>query len=122
MRRYFSAVVLAFSLLAVGCGETATTEPGSASSESTAAAAPVLADVLTEVQDGSGILLDVRTAKEWGTAHFANAVHIPLADISADKTATLEKTKPIYVHCAAGKRAVTGAEELKNLGFNAIAL
>ncbi|MFK7817407.1 MAG: rhodanese-like domain-containing protein [Planctomycetaceae bacterium] len=126
MRRCVSVFVLLASVMAVGCGETATSESATdtTSTDATASesAAPVLADVLKQVKAGEATLLDVRTDGEWDGAHFAKAVHMPLADIDADKAAALAKDKPVYVHCAAGKRAVTGADELKKLGFNAIAL
>lgn len=112
--------------LLVGCGEESATpksDPAPATEGETAVATePVLSDVLASVNSGEAVLLDVRTADEWNSAHFAKAVHLPVGEISEEKAAAIDKTKPVYVHCAAGKRAVTGADKLVELGFKAVPL
>lgn len=128
MRPVILLAVVPFLL--AGCGDGAATsdtetpkaESSSTNGETATVAEPELSDVLAKVNAGEAVLLDVRTAGEWDSAHFAKAVHLPVGDISEEKAASIDKAKPVYVHCAAGKRAVTGAEALVKLGFNAVPL
>lgn len=132
--RYLALLTLCFFLLP-GCGETdeqtgsaqpSGDGPGGAVAVDEPAADSSLADALEQVTAETAVLLDVRTDDEWSTAHFAQARHIPLDKITGDDaeaaTAELDKEKTIYVHCAAGRRAVTAANRLKELGFKAQAM
>ncbi len=83
-----------------------------------------VADVKKAVEEGKAILLDVRNKEEWEAGHLKAAIFLPLGELKkADKIPDiLPKNKPIYVHCAAGYRALGGAKKLKELGLDARAL
>lgn len=67
------------------------------------------------------VLLDVRTSDEFKSGHLSQAV---LMDINAGdfkaKAAQLDKSKPVFVYCAAGVRSSKAATLLKDLGFQQI--
>ena len=86
-----------------------------------------LAVVYEQVSAGEAILIDVRSEREWKASHLDAAQHVPLRRMTSKKLdpaalERLDKQKPVYVHCAKGKRACVAAEYLKEQGFNVIAL
>ena len=83
-----------------------------------------LADVKKAVESGTAVLVDVRNKEEWEDGHLKSAVFLPLGELRKAEKApgNLPKDKPIYVHCAAGLRALAGAKKLKELGYDARAL
>ncbi len=80
-----------------------------------------LAKTLIESDDGSSIILDVRTPQEYNTGHIKNAINIPLQVIS-DKAASKLKDKDqrIYVYCRSGSRSTTATNILVNKGYTNI--
>ncbi|QLG45995.1 rhodanese-like domain-containing protein [Costertonia aggregata] len=65
-----------------------------------------------------GILVDVRTPKEYAAGHIKNAVNINWFD--TDFTSQFErfgKNKTIYVYCKKGGRSLKAQEKLKSLGY-----
>lgn len=120
MKRF--AILFALITL-VGCTDTPTADTQEAVEVETDPVQTALSAVGVE----TALLVDVRTDEEWESGHFAAATHVPLADLqdaekAKDATSGLTKTKLIYVHCAKGKRAVAAVEELKKMGFKAVAL
>ncbi len=69
-------------------------------------------------QNKANVVLDVRTEKEFKTAHIPGAVNI---DVSAPdfgaKAAKLDRSKTYLVHCAAGRRSASAGAKLTALGF-----
>lgn len=67
------------------------------------------------------LLLDVRTWDEYKSGHLSQAV---LMDINAGdfnaKASQMDKSKPVFVYCAAGVRSNKAAAVLKDLGFQQI--
>jgi rhodanese-related sulfurtransferase len=90
-----------------------------------------LDQVKTKVETKKAFLADVREEREWKQGHLQYAVLLPLSKlskwdskgISAEDRAALAKMLPqgsvVYCHCAAGGRALPGAEALKKLGYDA---
>jgi rhodanese-related sulfurtransferase len=66
-------------------------------------------------------VLDVRTADEYAQGHLAGAVLVDYyqSDFKS-QLAKLDKTKPVFVYCAAGKRSEASAEILQQLGFKQV--
>jgi rhodanese-related sulfurtransferase len=66
-------------------------------------------------------LVDVRTPAEFAQGHLANAL---LLDIySPDfktQLAKLDKSKPVFVYCAAGGRSNSAAQTLAGMGFTVV--
>ena len=63
-------------------------------------------------------LVDVRSADEYAEGHLKNAVNIDVhaADF-AKQISALNKTKPVFVYCASGRRSAHAAEIMEGLGF-----
>jgi rhodanese-related sulfurtransferase len=85
--------------------------------------ATFLADALQQVQAGTALLIDVRTAKEWDEAHFAIAKHIPIDKIKEDAEAAfgeIEKEQTVFIHWRSGGRAGQAAELLTEMGYKVV--
>lgn len=66
-------------------------------------------------------LLDVRTPAEWTQSNIANATKCDFNNANFKQNAAqLEKSKPIFVYCAAGGRSTKAAKILEELGFSKI--
>lgn len=82
-----------------------------------------LDEVKANVKAGKAVILDVREQAEWDAGHVAGAVHIPKSklDVEADAPKLLlklDKSKVIYTHCKAGRRALACGEILKKQGYD----
>jgi rhodanese-related sulfurtransferase len=72
--------------------------------------------LLDEVQ-----VVDVRTPEEYAGGHIENAVNIDVnSDSFASEVSKLDKEKPVLVYCRSGKRSLTAAEKLREMGFTRI--
>jgi rhodanese-related sulfurtransferase len=65
-----------------------------------------------------GIVLDVRTAGEFGLWHIPGAVHIPINELRS-RLHELEphREQPIYVYCLSGFRSYLATRQLRQRGF-----
>ncbi len=71
--------------------------------------------------DNTALLLDVRTPQEFSNGHLQNAKAINFYDTDfKEKVGQLDKTKAIYVYCAAGGRSSKAAKILQEQGFKAV--
>ena len=70
------------------------------------------------------ILVDVRTAEEYGSGHIENALNIDVKQDDFEKNAInmLPKDKTIAVYCRSGRRSKKAAEILSQNGYNVIEL
>ena len=65
-----------------------------------------------------GVVLDVRTAKEYQAGHIPGAVNIDINGADFDKkVAELDKGKTYLVHCASGVRSVRACEKMNRMDF-----
>ena len=72
-------------------------------------------------QDGTQIIVDVRTQEEYDEGHIPNAVLLPLDDIKAKAHVVLpDKDQLILVYCRSGRRSKLAAEALAELGYTNI--
>lgn len=66
-------------------------------------------------------LLDVRTPSEWAQGNVANATKCDFNSSNFKlSVAQLDKSKPVFVYCAAGGRSAKAAKILEELGFEKI--
>ena len=70
------------------------------------------------------ILVDVRTAEEYGSGHIENALNIDVKQDDFEEIAikTLPKNKTVAVYCRSGRRSKKAAEILSQNGYNVIEL
>ena len=63
-------------------------------------------------------LLDVRTAGEFSGGHLANARNLDWTNGQLEATVReLDKTKPVLLYCASGRRSAAASEYLREQGF-----
>lgn len=72
---------------------------------------------LNEKQDCQ--IIDVREQHEYEKAHIKGAKHMPLSEFD-QKYTTIDKNKPIYIHCGVGGRATKAAEFLLAIGYKGL--
>jgi rhodanese-related sulfurtransferase len=130
MKKLFLSIAMGVALLttSVSCQNSAKTAPPKAPVNNVQnehqSATPMFADLsVTEFQkklaiDNMAILLDVRTPEEFVKGHLQNATAINFFDADfKEKVSKLDKTKPIYVYCAAGGRSSKALKVLQESGF-----
>jgi phage shock protein E len=90
---------------------------------STPATRPARKDVGVEEfeklwKEKKGVVLDVRTTKEYQAGHIPGALNIDVNATDFDKkVAELDKSKTYLVHCASGVRSVRACEKMKRMEF-----
>lgn len=67
------------------------------------------------------MLIDVRTPGEFQGGHLASAVNYQLNSPEfKQKTAALDKKKPVFVYCLSGARSNAAAQQLALMGFDKV--
>lgn len=76
------------------------------------------ADLVRMMYSENPLLLDVRTDDEFNAGHLADALHIPLEQLS-DSGNELEqyRGRPVVVYCRTGQRSARAGAILKRQGF-----
>ncbi len=74
---------------------------------------------ISENDNDTYTLLDVRNENEFFEGHIPNAINIPLSKLRKELS-TLDKTKPIILYCQKGLRGYIARLILKHNGFNQI--
>ena len=74
-------------------------------------------DVDTLPRDGSVVLLDVRTPREFQRGHFDGAVNIPVDELR-ERMDEIERGKPLYVNCQSALRSYIACRILMQNGFD----
>jgi rhodanese-related sulfurtransferase len=70
-------------------------------------------------QEKGHVVLDVRTAQEYGQGHVPGAVNIDINDPQfKNKLELLDKSKTYLVHCAKGVRSARAAKIMSPMGFD----
>lgn len=69
--------------------------------------------------DPNLVVLDVRRETEYADGHLADAVNLPLQEMTdMVKLAQFEESQQLYIHCAGGYRSVIAASLLKRQGIH----
>lgn len=122
-------LLLGSCLLFAGCAPaTGSAEPPKASAVATdspkAAAAgeyvKITPQKAKEIMDDNKdvIILDVRTAQEFGEGHIENATLLTDSEISSKAEEVLpDKSAEILVYCRSGRRSEAAARELIDMGY-----
>ena len=65
-----------------------------------------------------GVLVDVRTPREYEQAHIPNALSIDFRNENFEDTfSKLDKDVPVFIYCHSGVRSAKATKVLKNMGF-----
>lgn len=118
----------------ISCSEAQTSDQASGkkkqdnkhTEESSVSESSTLTDVGPEefktlIEEGEGIVLDVRTPEEVASNHIANASFINFYDPEfRQKIAVMQKSKPIYIYCKGGGRSSQAAQILIDSGFQKV--
>lgn len=81
--------------------------------------APAFAEKIKNTANAQ--ILDVRTPQEFAGDHIENAKNVNWLNADFEKnTATLDKSKPVFLYCKAGSRSQKAAEKLAEIGFATI--
>ena len=77
-----------------------------------------LDDIKDQLEDGKAQLFDVREQDEWDAGHLSQASLVPLSSLSeGNEPQGYDKSKKTYLHCRSGKRVMTAAPILEEMGF-----
>ena len=69
----------------------------------------------------SELLIDVRTPQEFTKSHLKNAINIDFRSPDfREKIEKLDKTQPVFVYCAAGRRSNAAAVLFLEAGFRIV--
>ncbi|MCL2618045.1 MAG: rhodanese-like domain-containing protein [Defluviitaleaceae bacterium] len=72
-------------------------------------------------QDPSILLIDVRTAGEFGSVHAVGALNLPLPDLAATIGGHAEDYgHTIIIYCQTGRRSREGAQALIDAGYTSV--
>ncbi len=64
------------------------------------------------------VLLDVRTPEEYAVIRIPGSILIPVEIIEEEALSRLpDRSAPVFIYCRSGRRSITAAEILLNLGY-----
>ena len=63
-----------------------------------------------------GLLIDVRSPKEYGEGHIPGSINVPLQAL-ASLEETADKAAPLFLYCLSGGRSRKAAVALEKLGY-----
>ena len=71
------------------------------------------------LSDPDAVLLDVREEPEYLTGHAANALLLPVDEITRETAEALipSRSDPVLVYCRTGRRSARAARMLESLGY-----
>jgi len=70
-----------------------------------------------KITANGGQIIDVRTPKEYTTAHAKGSVNVPIATIQNGDLTKISKDKPVYLYCRTGHRAGLAKNILEQNGY-----
>lgn len=77
--------------------------------------------VAKEMEGGDVVIVDIRESEELvATGRIPGAVHVPRGLLEF-KTADIDPSKRVILHCAAGGRSALAAVTLKEMGYDNVA-
>jgi phage shock protein E len=75
--------------------------------------------LIPELKQKGAIIVDVRSAAEFQSAHNPESINIPLNTLNS-RSGELDKEKPILLCCASGARSGMARSILKSQGFKEV--
>jgi len=71
------------------------------------------------IEEGHGVVVDVRNHSEWESGHIPGSVNVPLGRLP-ERVAEIPSTRPVIVHCGTGARGLVGLSALARRGFEPV--
>jgi rhodanese-related sulfurtransferase len=71
------------------------------------------------VEQEGGVLVDVRSPKEYAEGHVDGAINVPVGDM-AERLGELPRDRPLVLYCRSGGRAARAARLLNKNGFDQV--
>lgn len=111
--------LLAAVLTLSGCGSVSETESSSGSAPAAVNEKITAEEAHTRMTSGEElVILDVRTAEEYETAHIPGAILLPNEEIGETRPASLPVLDTeILIYCRSGNRSAQAATKLAKLGY-----
>ncbi|MCM4150352.1 rhodanese-like domain-containing protein [Arenibacter sp. N53] len=74
------------------------------------------------ITDNKVLLVDVRTANEYGSGHIKNAINIDFFNSGNFERSfeKMSKENPVYIYCRSGARSQKAAYKLVGMGFKKV--
>ena len=106
----------------IACSKTDSKQPPKGAPVAEKAIDPARAKTL--IANGA-VVVDVRTPGEFAEAHLDQAVNIPVQEVQSrlgevQQLTKNDKSKPIVVHCASGKRSAEAKAQLEAAGYTQV--
>lgn len=128
MLRILLPVVLSFAACSKSKSEPPAPSPATAPVTQPATASPKPGkdpETARKLIASGAVVVDVRTPDEFAQGHLPQAKNIPIEDFAqriaeVDALAGNDKTKPIVVHCASGKRSSKAKQQLEAAGYTQV--
>ena len=115
MRAVHIFLVSLISMQLMACGQTAKNDQNQEGHIAQDISAEEFHKLYTEK---GGQMLDVRTAGELESGYIPNAINIDFySNTFEEKIKELDKTKPVFVYCAAGGRSGKAMHMMKSMQF-----
>lgn len=114
--------IFILSLTMVACSNAQEGGNVESSNQTKAVVTLVPADKFKELMNNEDAqILDVRTPEEYGRGKIGDAVNMNFFDADfKEQVATLDKSKPVLIYCAAGGRSAKAVSIMKDMGFKEI--
>lgn len=77
-------------------------------------------DAVRVVNQFKGQYLDIRESAEFEKEHIADAINVPLSQLTDNLDKLKDKSKPVVLVCASGQRARNAAKTLSKQGFEEV--
>lgn len=69
----------------------------------------------------NGVLIDVRTPREYKTNHIKGAINIPYDEVDPNISRSVpEKNTPIYLYCRSGRRSSIAMKKIREMGYTTV--
>ena len=81
---------------------------------------PEQVNSMQEAVSSGGLLLDVRSTREFSSHHLEGAVNIPVSELGSRLDELGDKERSIVVYCASGARSKAASKLLGEKGFTRV--
>ena len=113
-------LTLAVALALAGAGACKSSEPATGSAQQAPVATAKDPAAAKQLVAAGAVVVDVRTPEEYAGGHVPSAVNLPVQTFAPDDVDKLtggDKSKPVVVYCASGRRSAKAKAALEAAGY-----